>query len=169
MPGATGGRKPGSYEWYEIQDNTAYWESFEQAGKVVFPDIAETTQFAWDEGKHYLGNTGYMAEAGKWIVAVLNSSSTLWFYRQISNMIRGGYLRFISQYVEQIPIPFSTPTQQSELEKCFTRILAAKKAGSDADVSAQEREIDQIVYQLYGLTAEEIRVVEGECISGKGV
>ena len=41
------------------------------------------------------------------------------------------------------------------------RILAAKKRNAGADVSALEREIDQLVYTLYGLTPDEIRVVEG--------
>jgi len=40
--------------------------------------------------------------------------------------------------------------------------VAAKRADLQADPSALEREIDQMVYQLYGLTEEEIRVVEGE-------
>jgi len=42
------------------------------------------------------------------------------------------------------------------------RILAAKRADPAADISAWEREIDALVYQLYGLTAEEIAVVEGQ-------
>ncbi len=42
------------------------------------------------------------------------------------------------------------------------RILAAKRADPAADTSAWEREIDALVYQLYGLTAEEIAVVEGQ-------
>jgi adenine-specific DNA-methyltransferase len=41
------------------------------------------------------------------------------------------------------------------------RILGAKQRDADADVSAMEREIDQLVYALYGLTAEEIQIVEG--------
>lgn len=38
----------------------------------------------------------------------------------------------------------------------------AKSAEPQADTSALEREIDQLVYQLYGLTQEEIKIVEGE-------
>lgn len=41
-------------------------------------------------------------------------------------------------------------------------LLAAKTTNPAADVSALEAEIDQRVYALYGLTAEEIRIVEGE-------
>jgi hypothetical protein len=40
-------------------------------------------------------------------------------------------------------------------------ILAAKQRDAEADVSALEREIDQLVYALYGLTPEEIKIVEG--------
>jgi hypothetical protein len=40
------------------------------------------------------------------------------------------------------------------------RILKAKRADAAADTAAQEREIDERVYHLYGLTAEEIKIVE---------
>ena len=41
------------------------------------------------------------------------------------------------------------------------RILAAKQRDAKADVSALERELDELVYALYGLTPEEIKIVEG--------
>jgi hypothetical protein len=41
------------------------------------------------------------------------------------------------------------------------RILAAKQRESEADTSVLERKIDQLVYALYGLTPEEIQIVEG--------
>ena len=40
------------------------------------------------------------------------------------------------------------------------KILAAKRANPQADTSAWEREIDERVYRLYGLTAAEIKIVE---------
>jgi len=47
------------------------------------------------------------------------------------------------------------------LEAFVERILAAKSKDPKADVSKSEHQIDQLVYQLYGLTTEEITVVEG--------
>ena len=41
------------------------------------------------------------------------------------------------------------------------KILIAKKSDPKADTTALEKEIDQLVYQLYGLTEEEIKIVEG--------
>ncbi len=45
MPGVIGGRKPGSYQWYEIQDNIAYWQEFEQP-KILYQEIATYQAFA---------------------------------------------------------------------------------------------------------------------------
>jgi hypothetical protein len=47
------------------------------------------------------------------------------------------------------------------VERLVDRILAAKAQDASADVSALERELDELVYALYGLTPEEIKIVEG--------
>jgi adenine-specific DNA-methyltransferase len=52
------GRKAGSYKWFEIQDNIAYWREFETT-KIVYPDIYEHQSFAWDEAGTYGANTCY--------------------------------------------------------------------------------------------------------------
>jgi hypothetical protein len=71
-------------------------------------------------------------------------------------------MRAFSDYMKQIPIPAATKQQQRDIGNLVDRILAAKRANAGADVSALEAEIDAHVYRLYGLTAEEIAVVEGE-------
>jgi hypothetical protein len=49
MPGVKGGRKPGPYQWYEIQDTVAYHEEFMKP-KIVYPDIAkESSRFAFSD------------------------------------------------------------------------------------------------------------------------
>jgi hypothetical protein len=171
MPGVKGGRKPGSYEWYEIQDNVAYWQEFEQP-KIIYPDIYEHQSFAWDVESYYSVNTTYFIPAGAmWLTALLNSMAVEWLYSQLSNKVRGGYLRAFSDSMQQIPVPTVTPAQEKVLEKLVTRILSAKKADREADVSVLEREINQIVYGLYGLTEGEIRVVDPasrEATQGRG-
>jgi len=54
-----------------------------------------------------------------------------------------------------------TSEQQKAVERLVERILLAKQRDTKADVSALEREIDELVYALYGLTPEEIKIVEG--------
>jgi hypothetical protein len=51
---------------------------------------------------------------------------------------------------------------QSKVEVIVNRILATKRANPQADTSSLEREIDQLVYQLYGLTEGDIKIVEGK-------
>ena len=68
-----------------------------------------------------------------------------------------------------MPIPNATAEQQEHVASRVDRILAAKKRNPSADTSALEREIDKLVYQLYGLTDEEIAVVEGTDGGGRGV
>jgi hypothetical protein len=53
------------------------------------------------------------------------------------------------------------PEKQEPVERLVDRILAAKQRDAEADVSTLEREIDEVVYALYGLTPEEIKIVEG--------
>ena len=70
-------------------------------------------------------------------------------------------MRFIAQYVSQIPIPTIQPTQQVLISEAVNDIRTIMRANPNADVSDLENEIDQIVYLLYGLTREEIDIVEG--------
>jgi hypothetical protein len=58
-------------------------------------------------------------------------------------------------------MPAMPPAQHKPVERLVERILSAKQRDSEADVSELEREIDLIVYKLYGLTPEEIAIVEG--------
>ncbi|HXG23511.1 MAG TPA: TaqI-like C-terminal specificity domain-containing protein [Chthonomonadales bacterium] len=160
MPGVPGGRKPGRYEWYEIQDTVDYWREFEQP-KVIYPDIYEHQSFAWDTAGFYAANTTYFIPTKQqWLTGLLNSACVEWFYGQICNRVRGGYLRAFSDYMRQIPIPLATPSQQKEIVALVDKILALKRADPSADVSALEHEIDERVYRLYGLTPDEIKIVE---------
>jgi hypothetical protein len=70
-------------------------------------------EFAYDAGKHFLLNTSYiMPTDEEWLLGILNSEVVFWFYTHICNSIQGGFVRFIRQYVEQIPIPNASLLQQ---------------------------------------------------------
>jgi hypothetical protein len=123
MPGIPGGRKPGSYEWYEIQDNIAYWQEFEHS-KVLYPDIYEHQSFTWDEDGFFAANTCYfIPTTEKWLTALLNSRVIEWFYSQISNKVRGGYLRAFSDYMRLIPIPKIAQAHRDIIESLVDYLL----------------------------------------------
>ena len=161
LPGVPGGRKPGSYEWYEIQDNIAYWKEFEQT-KLVVPAISDTVNVSLDSQGYFSNNKTsiFVCDNAAFVLAVVNSSVALWFARQVFATKQGGFLDFEPRYSSQWPIPAVSSELQKPIERLVERILAAKQRDAEADVSVLEREIDELVYALYGLTADEIEIVE---------
>jgi hypothetical protein len=83
------------------------------------------------------------------------------FVDSICPTIRGNFKRFKSIYVSQIPIPSTSKLEKKEIEILVQKCLDAKKSDPKADTTTLEKAIDQLVYQLYGLTEEEIKIVEG--------
>jgi hypothetical protein len=118
---------------------------------------------AYDDQKHYnahnlaniigLNSSGYSL---KYILGVFNSTLINFWYRcHFPNVnINPGDFR-------QIPVRKASADQQERIIKLVDSINERKKLDHAADTSALEREIDQLVYALYGLTPEEIAIVEG--------
>ena len=61
----------------------------------------------------------------------------------------------------EIPLPILDETKQQPIINIVEQILILKEMSPQADTYILEKEIDTIVYDIYGLTEEEIRVVEG--------
>jgi type I restriction-modification system DNA methylase subunit len=179
---ATAGRKPGAYQWFEIQDDVAYFQVF-HAPKIVFPDICKHPRFCLDESGTYLMNTAYALGTGdKYLLGILNSR-LFWFCIGMISIpfgVRAGKFRYrlIYQYMEQIPIRVidsSKPedaAREERMKQLVTQMLEAKQqeaaAGNEVkrDFWARkavvlDRQINVLVYELYGLTPEEIALVEG--------
>ncbi len=153
--------RDGKVPWFAMSRYASdYWQEFEHS-KIFYPDIYIHQSFAWDECGYFSGNTCYFIPTDeKWLTALLNSKTIEWFYSQISNKIRGGYLRAFSDYMKQIPIPKIEEKAQKPFVALVDRILELKKEGKDT--LTLENEIDSLVYQLYDLTDDEIRIVEGK-------
>ena len=96
-----------------------------------------------------------------YLLGVLNSKVSDFTLHSLASTKRGGYFEYKPVYVSKIPIPTATPAQAAAIEERVAQILSAKKADPSADTTALEAEIDALVYQLYGLTADEIALVEG--------
>jgi hypothetical protein len=153
MPGIPGGRKPGSYEWYEIQDNIAYWKEFEHP-KVLYPDIYEHQSFTWDEEGFFAANTCYfIPTVEKWLTALLNSQTIEWLYSQVSNKVRGGYMRAFSDYMRLIPIPKISKAHQDIIERLVDYLLWLSRPGLAVDASQIpgyfEQLLNGLVYELF--------------------
>jgi len=89
------------------------------------------------------------------LLAVLNSALINYLYA--TKFLNVGVK---AEYLKDTPIPKASKREQDALSDLARRILAAKKARPAANTSTLEREIDRIVYELYGLAEEEISIVE---------
>ena len=97
------------------------------------------------------------------VLALLNSKLVDYYYRitNESKHLNGGALPFDTESVKVIPIPEASKTQQRDIESIIEEILSRKYAVQTADTLDLEREIDRLVYELYGLTEEEVKAIEG--------
>ncbi len=157
-PGTEDGRKPGSYEWYEIQDNIAYWKEFEKP-KIAYPNICKRNEFAWDDKGYYINQKAFIIpDASKYLLGILNSTVVLWLFDKLVARLQNGYYEPSAIFIKDFPIPVTSETQP--IESLVNKILAIKAKKPTADVSDLEYQIDRMVYELFGLTPEEIAVVE---------
>jgi type I restriction-modification system DNA methylase subunit len=148
----------GTYFW-ELR-SCKYWGEFNKS-KILYQEIATYQRFAFDEFGYYPLKTTFIIPTNELsLLALLNSSTVLWFLKNICTSIQGGALTMQTIYVQQIPIP--SISNSKPLEAITKQIISILGENPEADVSKLEHQIDQIVYQLYGLTSEEIAVVEGK-------
>ncbi len=171
------GRKPGCYKWFEIQDTVDYYSDFEKK-KIVYPEIAKEPRFHLDQKGLYPLKTIFCIPSCDWfLLAILNSTAAFWYLSQVCTVLgdakNRGRLTMQAIYLERLPIPEATITEEealARLSKNRTELeenipphnsRRKKKQGIPAVTIALDKEIDSIVYDLYGLTQEEIAVIEG--------
>ena len=112
-----------------------------------------------------------------YVLGLLNSKLLFWRLRSISNIFRGGWITCTKQYVETLPIRtinFSDPAEKATHDKLVSlveRMLALhrrfartpqEKEMIQREIESTDGQIDRLVYELYGLTEEEIKIVEGK-------
>ena len=98
----------------------------------------------------------------KLFLAILNSKLSIFYIKErypASSYNQG--INFTPDMINNFPIPKITAAEQRPFIRLVERILAVKEVDPSVDTSELEAEIDQLVYNLYGLTDEEVAVVEG--------
>jgi len=175
---AWGGRKAGAYKWYEIQDPVDYFKEFEKP-KIVYAEISTTGNFTVDTKGMYIDMTAFVIGSDdKFLLGILNSPLCKFFFSKISSEIRGGFLRWKRQYVENIPIRKIDENNKIEkqlhdkLENAVDTLLTLNKEKQTTTLPEKieqlnqrlaytDEKINKLVYELYGLSEEEIGIVEG--------
>ncbi|WP_100995026.1 class I SAM-dependent DNA methyltransferase [Helicobacter pylori] len=148
--------------------NCAYLEDFEKE-KIVYPETSYGAYFIYENRGIFLEKTAFMIVSDaynlKLLTALLNSKLITFYFKNFCGgciLGKSGY-QYNKHALEKIPIPQITP-QNQELARKITdgaeQILKAKEKDPKANTQRLEKEIDALVYQLYHLTDEEIKIIE---------
>jgi adenine-specific DNA-methyltransferase len=153
------------YEWYALQRYGAnFWENFTKP-KIVWIEISDRANYALDEKGMFLTNSAYFLTSKdnkvslKYLLAVLNSKVADFYFSLKTARIAGGRMRYTKQYVEQIPIPEVQKDKQQNFISLVDQILNNKKSNAHANKTTLENRIDELVFKLYDLTYEEVKVI----------
>ena len=164
--GEKGCRKKTSNQWFETQDNIAYYEGFEK-DKIIWAEMTKESCFVLDNNQFSINQTCYFFnhQSNKYLLGVLNSKVIFYYMGQIASNLGDGAFRWIKQYIEKLPIPKITESNKSTANKIIAlieRILEQKEQDPSSSTQELEKEIDSLVYTLYNLTDEEIQIIENK-------
>jgi type II restriction/modification system DNA methylase subunit YeeA len=152
--------------WSNLR-NCAYIEEFEKE-KVVYSEIVQEPQFYLDtKGEFYPEATSFLmtGERLRLIMGILYSKAGVYFFK---NYYAGGGLgegfRYKKLFLEQLPIPLLDTLQKQKIAQKIEELVDGILKNKEQKVETKdlEQQIDELVYQLYELTDDEIKVVNNE-------
>jgi hypothetical protein len=160
-------------------------EKYFEKPKILLREIASNIECCYDDEKYYSLNKVYSVQSLgqynlEYILVLLNSKLLSYYFRNKFEEahVRGGYLQFKKTYTSQIPIykiDFSKSAEKKkhdEFVKLAEKMLdfnkqiqsipenSEKWKSIEREIEKVDREIDEKVYELCGLTGEEIKIIE---------
>ena len=150
---------PGKYYW-ELR-SCAYYDAF-TGPKIIYPDISTSMHAYYDTSGFFGDSTVYcLPTTDLSLLAILNSTLIDWYARYkfstLNDTWAGGSFRCNKANMKHVPIADRTLAQKTELSRLVEQILDDPE---NEDVRDLEKEIDALVYRLYGLTRNEIALIE---------
>ncbi|KKG69941.1 hypothetical protein DU63_13065 [Methanosarcina mazei] len=171
-------------DWYNYTRNQAIEVISKQ--KIFTPDLVSEVSFSYDSDGDFFFTGGAAGGYGivtsddyskEYILGILNSNLVNWFLLHTSTKMQGGWFSCESRFIKHIPIhkiDFSNSEDVVRHDKVVLLVkqmlemnkkLDNSKLGSEKEmiqrrIAATDAEINRLVYQLYDLTEEEIKIVE---------
>jgi len=144
--------------------NCAYWEDFEKE-KIVWKGISMTNDFCYDEINSFCNDKGNILTSYderlsvKYLLGYLNTQLFYWQFSKVGITMGNGF-EFKIQYINNIYIVEPKVMFRQKIENLVTTILTKKQ--NNEVTTAEEQQIDVLVYKLYELSYEEVLVVDPE-------
>ncbi len=162
--------------WWELRA-CEYYHQFDKP-KIYWPEIAGSARFTFDTSGYYANNKTYlMPVSDLYLLGLLNSLLLRLFIHSVCTDLQGNSFNFSAVFVERTPIrpiDFSNPAEVArharmvqlveEMLSLHSQLAAARtsheKTSLQRQIDATDRRIDRLVYELYEMTEDEIRIVE---------
>ncbi|MHB8856846.1 MAG: Eco57I restriction-modification methylase domain-containing protein [Bellilinea sp.] len=163
--------------WWELRA-CDYYDEFEKS-KIIYPNICKKPEFTYDVSGLFTNQKCFIIPTlDKYLLGILNSSVSFYLFRKLLPKLRGDFYEPSYVYFKEFPIrtvDFTNPADVKRHDRMVSLVenmLALHKQSNAArlpdekerlqrQIQATDRQIDTLVYELYGLTAEEIKIVEG--------
>ena len=160
------GREKGRFDndkWFQFGRNQGI--GYGNIPKLVAPEISLGGNYSFDFDGHYYSTTtvyGYIkrnsfSESYYTWMAILNSKLCWWFMIQTGTVLANGYYRYKPAYLKPFPIPVIPKEYDTLLCNLAKRIIQENNSEIRATIT---KEINKLVFALYNLNDDEIRIVE---------
>lgn len=153
----------GNY-WWELRA-CAYYDAFDKP-KIVYPEMGKEARFAFDTNNRFTNNKTFIIPVDDlYLIGILNSSVVWEFLKNTTSVLgdpsKGGRLEMRLIYMKTIPIPDAPANLREKIANLARQCLDTAKH-EPAKLATLEAELNQLVYQAYGLTEDEIALIEGK-------
>ena len=161
-------------KWYELWNQRSLY--LIKKAKILTPEISERNRFTISSSNSLYGDTvcGIVLTEEftdrinlKYLLGLLNSQLIEWFYKRTTVPKAGGFFIYKVMFLSNLPIKIAITSEQNDIVRIVDQILVItkddnylKNPDKQTKVKKLEKEIDQLVYKLYELTPEEIKIVE---------
>ncbi|RQV97862.1 class I SAM-dependent DNA methyltransferase, partial [bacterium] len=164
--------------WWELR-TCDYYAEFEKP-KIIVPAIVKSASYSYDTDGFYSNDkTTIIPTTDKYLLGLVGSKTLDYYMHFISSTKQGGYFEYKPMYISKLPIRtinFNDPADVARHDQMVSIVdqmlelnkkLAESKMPQTTEmlsrqIESTDRQIDQLVYELYDLTEEEIRIVESE-------
>lgn len=163
--------------WYNLRA-CSYYELFEN-DKLIYPETTvRRSEFYFDDESFFIDKTCFMITGQnlKYLNGVLSSKLLEWYLESELRLLGKRSIQYSKQYMEQIPIPTIEMVETELVNLIISLVDQLLQLNKEKQVTSLHSKVDQIqgkidycedkinkiVYELYGLTEEEIKIVEGE-------
>lgn len=151
--------------WWELRA-CDYYCQFPQS-KIMYQTFQVKPNFIYDTDGCYCNNSMWILPTeNKALLGLFNSKIAWWMISNYCSQIQSGY-QLIWEYFSRIPIALNSDGDP-EISELVDKILEAKKLDNTADITVYQQEIEGCLYELYGLTNEEVNVIDPERVTFGG-